>query len=194
MFSPFPLPVKCYADGVDRRISIADAAIALIARDGLRGLTHRAVDRHLRLPDGSASYYFSTREALIAAATERLVDLDSTDVARTAPDPESISRLVGTWLGSRRRERLRARFELFLAAGRSPAARPILDARRRLLAQVTEVMRQAGASEPRRAALAVMVAVDGLLLAGMLGGRVSVRDRTAVLAPIIEEIRRGGHR
>lgn len=40
----------------DRRALIAETTLDLIARDGLRALTHRAVDRALDLPDGSCSY------------------------------------------------------------------------------------------------------------------------------------------
>ena len=43
---------------MSRRALIADAAISTLARDGMRGLTHRAVDRAAGLPEGSASYYF----------------------------------------------------------------------------------------------------------------------------------------
>ena len=49
---------------MSRRAEIADAAISTLARDGMRGLTHRAVDRAAGLPEGSASYYFRTRQAL----------------------------------------------------------------------------------------------------------------------------------
>ena len=58
---------------MSRRALIADAAISTLARDGMRGLTHRAVDRTAGLPEGSASYYFRTRQALLQATVERLV-------------------------------------------------------------------------------------------------------------------------
>jgi AcrR family transcriptional regulator len=65
---------------MSRRAEIADAAISTLARDGMRGLTHRAVDRAAGLPEGSASYYFRTRQALLQATVERLAELDSTDM------------------------------------------------------------------------------------------------------------------
>ena len=37
----------------DRRTLIAEAALELLAREGARGLTHRAVDRELAFPDGN---------------------------------------------------------------------------------------------------------------------------------------------
>lgn len=62
------------ASSPDRRTLIAETTLDLIARDGLRALTHRAVDRALALPDGSCSYYFRTRGALLDAAVHRLAE------------------------------------------------------------------------------------------------------------------------
>src|SRR6266568_2291300 len=69
---------------MSRRALIADAAISTLARDGMRGLTHRAVDRAAGLPEGSASYYFRTRQALLQATVERLAELTSTDMLGNA--------------------------------------------------------------------------------------------------------------
>ena len=69
---------------MSRRALIADAAISTLARDGMRGLTHRAVDRTAGLPEGSASYYFRTRQALLQAAVERLAELTTTDMLASA--------------------------------------------------------------------------------------------------------------
>ncbi|HEY1174567.1 MAG TPA: TetR family transcriptional regulator, partial [Phytomonospora sp.] len=54
-----------------RRGLVADAAIALLADKGTRGLTHRAVDEQAGLPQGSTSYYFRSREALLKGALDR---------------------------------------------------------------------------------------------------------------------------
>ncbi|MFV0252440.1 MAG: TetR/AcrR family transcriptional regulator [Beutenbergiaceae bacterium] len=61
---------------LDRRTRILDAAIAIVGEGGTRSLTHRGVDRRLQLPDGSTSNYFRTREALLDAAVDRLLELD----------------------------------------------------------------------------------------------------------------------
>ena len=55
-----------------RKDLITDAAIALVAEQGMRGLTHRAVDRRAGLPEGSTSAYFRTRKALVEGFVERL--------------------------------------------------------------------------------------------------------------------------
>jgi DNA-binding transcriptional regulator YbjK len=65
---------------VERLEVIGDAAITVIAADGMRGLTHRAVDRAAGLPVGSTSYYARTRAALLELTIARIVELDRVDV------------------------------------------------------------------------------------------------------------------
>lgn len=63
-----------------RRSDLVDAAIETLAAAGMRGLTHRAVDRVMGLPEGSTSYYFRTRQALLRAVGERLAELTVADI------------------------------------------------------------------------------------------------------------------
>lgn len=65
----------------ERRRELADAGIAVLANEGMRGLTHRAVDARAGVPTGTASNYFRSRDALVAALVERIGE-------RLAPDPE----------------------------------------------------------------------------------------------------------
>jgi len=58
-----------------RRRVLLDAAIELIAADGLHGLTHRALDRQAGLPVGTASNYFPSRIELVVATAQRLAEL-----------------------------------------------------------------------------------------------------------------------
>ncbi|WP_431798689.1 TetR/AcrR family transcriptional regulator [Microbacterium kunmingense] len=84
---------------------LADAAIRVISRDGLRALTHRAVDREAALPQGSTSYYASTRLAVLEMIAARLAERSLGDLhayfsalANTTPAPtreERISQLAG---------------------------------------------------------------------------------------------------
>ncbi|WP_327261063.1 TetR family transcriptional regulator [Streptomyces sp. NBC_01232] len=55
----------------DRRDRLRDAAIAVLAEAGGRGLTHRAVDAAAGVPTGTAKNYFPTRDALLRGAAER---------------------------------------------------------------------------------------------------------------------------
>ncbi|MBF6333407.1 TetR/AcrR family transcriptional regulator [Nocardia transvalensis] len=49
----------------ERRQALLDAAIEVLARDGARGLTFRAVDKQAEVPPGTASNYFTNRDDLL---------------------------------------------------------------------------------------------------------------------------------
>ena len=74
----------------DRKTRIADAAIDVLGRDGLRALTHRAVDARAGLPQGTSSYHHRTRRSLLAAVLHRIADLDRADMAAAAPSGSSM--------------------------------------------------------------------------------------------------------
>ena len=60
-----------------RARQVADAAIAVLADHGARGLTHRAVDQAAGLPPGTTSNYARTREALLTLTLTRIAELDA---------------------------------------------------------------------------------------------------------------------
>lgn len=70
----------------ERRAGLADAALRVLARDGARGLTHRAVDAEAGAPIGTASNYFRNRPALISAIADRIA-------ARLAPEQATLDEL-----------------------------------------------------------------------------------------------------
>ncbi|WP_433220066.1 TetR/AcrR family transcriptional regulator [Dactylosporangium sp. CS-047395] len=57
-----------------RRAALLDAAIEVLARDGSRGLTFRAVDLEAGVPPGTGSNYFASRDALIEQAGGRVYE------------------------------------------------------------------------------------------------------------------------
>jgi DNA-binding transcriptional regulator YbjK len=167
---------------LSRRTELADAAIATLARDGMRNLTHRAVDRTAGLPEGSTSYYFRTRQALLQATVERLADLDLAEIpALPHRDLDAMARaaaeLVQGWLTSGR-ERQLARFELALEATRRPALRKALVASgARIRAMVADLFAAAGVSEPAGRAGDFVAFLDGLLFDQIAGA--GARERTS---------------
>lgn len=68
-----------------RRAALVDAAIEVLARDGARGLTFRAVDTEAAVPPGTASNYFSSRDDLLTQAGARVYE-------RLQPDEETVAR------------------------------------------------------------------------------------------------------
>ena len=62
-----------------RKRQVGDAAIAVLAEHGSRGLTHRAVDQAAGLPAGTTSNYARTRAALLTLALTRIAELDAAE-------------------------------------------------------------------------------------------------------------------
>lgn len=95
---------------------IADAAIDVLGRGGLRALTHRAVDARAGLPQGTCSYHHRTRRSLLGAALNRIADLDRADMLDVpAGRLDAAVEVLGRWLGPGR-VRSRARLVLMLDA------------------------------------------------------------------------------
>jgi DNA-binding transcriptional regulator YbjK len=117
-----------------RRSELADAGLRVLAREGARGLTHRAIDVEADVPKGTASNYFKTREDVIAGLIERIGERLAPDpqvhapLAERAPSPELfadyvrdiVARLIGN------RDVTLALFELRLEASRRPEVRELL--------------------------------------------------------------------
>ncbi|MGW1639521.1 TetR/AcrR family transcriptional regulator [Streptomyces lavendulae] len=68
-----------------RRTALVDAAIEVLAKEGARGLTFRAVDTEAAVPIGTASNYFRNRDELLTQAGARVYE-------RLQPDEETIAR------------------------------------------------------------------------------------------------------
>ncbi|MDQ0662376.1 DNA-binding transcriptional regulator YbjK [Arthrobacter ulcerisalmonis] len=81
----------------DRRTQLLDAALAVVAEKGMKGLTHRAVDAAAALPQGTTSNYYRNRAALVEAVLDRLLQLDAELLQDTGPagPPQDIDQLAG---------------------------------------------------------------------------------------------------
>ncbi|WP_116245408.1 TetR/AcrR family transcriptional regulator [Nocardiopsis sp. FIRDI 009] len=55
----------------ERRATLLDAAIEVLAREGARGLTFRAVDQEAGVPVGTSSNYFDSRDDLFTQVGHR---------------------------------------------------------------------------------------------------------------------------
>jgi len=170
-------------DDSPRPALIADTAVSLIARAGLRALTHRAVDRAANLPQGSTSYYAPTRAALLELVAARLAersiaDLDamfaSLDAAQPTAEtdgPERVAELLAGFAErlAARPDDMRARYALLLDPVDGAPLREFLATRSPVL--TAGVAR--GAQELARLGVAVTPAqmqelvglVDGLVFA-----------------------------
>lgn len=156
-----------------RRSLLADAAIDVLADEGARGLTHRAVDAAAETPRGTASNYFPTRDDLIAAMVGRIEE-------RLSPSAETLARFadrtpdralfaayirdVVRRLDADRHAAL-ALFELRLEAARRPSVAATLGAWRRQAFANDVAFNEAAGLPGTRADLALFhYAIDGLML------------------------------
>ena len=109
----------------DRRSTILDATLRLIATDGVDAITHRRVAAAAGVPLGSTTYYFDSREQLLREAFRRYLEQIralQTRVAR-AIRPTTVAGLVDVLVELTQREfedeqMVLAEYELTLFAAR----------------------------------------------------------------------------
>ncbi|QYG12356.1 MULTISPECIES: TetR/AcrR family transcriptional regulator [Microbacterium] len=156
-----------------RRRLIADAGLTVLAREGSRGLTHRAVDTAAQVPTGTTSNYFRNRDALIEGLVERIGE-------RLAPTSEDLERRATAEPGpalfadyirdivrrlTEDRDVTLALFELRLEGGRRPEVAAVLAAWQRAGFDGDVAFNTAAGLPGGRREIALFhYAIDGLLL------------------------------
>ncbi|MER5928801.1 TetR family transcriptional regulator [Streptomyces sp. NPDC002054] len=88
----------------ERRAALLDAAIEVLAREGSRGLTLRAVDKEAGVPTGTASNYFANRSQLLGQILRRTRERLVPDQAALA-GPLDTAALLRDLVDRMRRER-----------------------------------------------------------------------------------------
>ena len=112
----------------ERRTALLDAAIEVLAREGSRGLTLRAVDTAAGVPPGTSSNYFANRAQLLGQVMHRVHERlapDEAELARTLrrpPSRELVVTLMHELMERVRRDRSShlAMLEMRLEATRRP--------------------------------------------------------------------------
>jgi AcrR family transcriptional regulator len=114
-------------NGDERRRELCDAAIQVLAEHGSRGLTHGKVDRYARVPEGTTSYYYRTRAALLRGVGRRVLEIDVANLQSVSDeplDPQSpfahLAKLVMMQAHGAGLALNRARHELLLGVARDP--------------------------------------------------------------------------
>lgn len=161
-----------------RREIILDAALALVAREGLASLTHRGTDAAAGLPSGSTSYYYRRKTDLLQAMIDRLA-------LRLQAESEVLKAAFAAVLADQGREAafafvadelvvcadadrdlLIARLEIMLAASRDPAlsgaGERLARAAMRPMLFYVDLLAGPGADPGRAMACAALL--DGLML------------------------------
>ena len=156
-----------------RRRALTDAGLRVLARDGSRGLTHRAVDLEADVPVGTTSNYFRSRDALVEGLVERIGERlaptaeDLAERASGVPDRALFADYVRDIVRrlSDDRDVTLALFELRLESSRRPEVAAVLGAWQRSgLEADVEFNARAGLPGGRREIALFHYAIDGLLL------------------------------
>ncbi len=147
------------SDDRPRREVLLDAAIELLGREGVRGVTHRAVDVAAGLPLGSASNLFRTRDALFDAVAGRVTerelaaweDLALRLLPRTPAETAAAIALFIREAATSHAALSLARYAILLEAARRPELRAALSVTgARVNARFLDVLRAVGSSDPER--------------------------------------------
>lgn len=161
-----------------RRREILDAAVSVLASQGWRGLTHRAIDRAAGLAEGSSSAYYRSRSALQTAMAEYVVWQLAAEVETLAGElaelPGDHDHAVAATSATFRRwldeaDLLTARLELGLAAARDePLADLLLTSRQGLTTIVSDILVRGGHAHSDAVSATIVAALDGVLTAALL--------------------------
>ncbi|MET8228655.1 TetR/AcrR family transcriptional regulator [Streptomyces sp. NPDC004082] len=154
----------------ERRGRIVEAAIRVVGAKGIAGLTHRSVAAEAEVPLGSTTYHFATLDELLVAALRQanegfakvLVSRGALEDTRADLAAE-LAGLLGEWLAGDRTG-VELEYELYLAALRRPALRPVAA---EWCEDLTE--RLARRTDPLTAR-ALVALVDGICLQVLLTG------------------------
>ncbi|MER7476670.1 TetR family transcriptional regulator [Streptomyces sp. NPDC126510] len=154
----------------ERRQRIIDAAIRVVGAKGIAGLSHRSAAAEADVPLGSTTYHFTTLDELLVAALRQANEGFAKVIASRGglEDPRTdlaaeLAAWMGEWLAGDRTG-VELEYELYLAALRRPALRPVAA---EWAAGVAEVLSRRTDPATARALVAV---VDGICLQVLLTG------------------------
>jgi DNA-binding transcriptional regulator YbjK len=176
-----------------RQEELLAAAARVVARGGLRGLTHRAVDAEAGLPEGSCSAYMRTRVALLTRLTEYVTSQFAHDISDLTQRIEVHAGVDGyvvketlamlrSWLQDP--DLLLVRMELTIEGSRQPAVAEILQVQWVQLVEIVEhAMEATGKAHSPVRARTLLAAIDGVLLRAV---REDPADRARFLRDSLE--------
>jgi TetR/AcrR family transcriptional regulator, regulator of biofilm formation and stress response len=158
--------------GVARKTEILDAALRIIGRDGLGGLSMRALATEAQIPLGATGYYFKTKQELVAEAFQRHTQQETERIVTTISglrEGLTAEQLAGRLadfiiegLGPSR-HRLIAEYEFLVESSRRPElARTSSAWQQSLQAQLRRVVTSLGSSSPKTDTRLILAVLAGL--------------------------------
>lgn len=113
-----------------RRIALARAAAEVVAEVGIGRATHRAIAARAGVPLGATTYYFPTLDDLLVAGMRCVAEDYQLELTRWADIiasheylPDALTQCVRSYLSQE--SRVLVEYELYLAAARNSALRPL---------------------------------------------------------------------
>ncbi|WP_029117572.1 TetR/AcrR family transcriptional regulator [Mycobacterium sp. URHB0044] len=172
-------------NGDERRRDLCDAGIRVLAEHGSRGLTHAKVDRYAGVPNGTTSYYYRTRAALLRGVGQRVAEIDMANLHSVSDEPldprspfAHLARLVMMQADGEGLALNRARHELLLGIARDPdLAETSQEFVGRILAMAQDAITYLNPSVTDSALLAAQTTAVTTFIAGVFT-RLLVGDRT----------------
>ncbi len=184
----------------DRRTRIAEAVIRIAADEGIRAVTHRAVDRDLGLPPGSTSFYARTRRDLLAAAATELAtrargvfaDSGMREPTSGPPDLADVAAGIAGFLEhmlTEHRQDIVARYALTLELRHDPELHALLAAATFSQPLAEQLMNTLGAANASESAANLISLAEGLLFDRTIGQRAVSRQHEVegTIRPSLQE-------
>ena len=184
------------AAGRARRAALLDAAVEVIAEDGVAGATHRAIAARAGVPLSTTSYFFASIDELVTAAmqvvAERLITQVDGIAAELGSEPvdveAAVDRLMDLLDGVRAVD-LAAQFEVYVQCARRSQLQPVAHHMMTSFERAAEVaLRAVGVPRPAEAARAVVALIDGFQLHRLAWPR-GAADRRALDAGVRAVVR-----
>lgn len=171
----------------------------MIGRGGIEAVDHRAVAAEAGVPLGSTTYYFSSKDDMVAQALEHVADREADRIEAQLegglldePAPMLAERLadavVDIWADDG--TVLLALFELYLESARRPDLRPAAERwERAYRAFIQGALEQFGVPDPGHRARLLCAGLDGLLLNHVATGS-DLAELRALSIDLIERVGR----
>jgi AcrR family transcriptional regulator len=173
-----------YGEGRD---ALIEAAIRVVANQGLRGLTIRSVAAEAGVTHGLVRHHFGSRAALVEATLLRSVEIaiDTSSLAPGTGRLDDISADLGSAVDDEE-EMLAFQYELLLEARRRPELMPhVLRMYDDYVAAAEGELARAGLDDEPVAARVLFAALDGLALQQVVFGH---RERTEAGVALVHEL------
>ena len=176
---------------LNRETVLLDAAIDVLGTQGIRQLTHRAVDVAAGLPIGSTSNRFRTRESLLVGVLRRILERETAMWHRLAvdirsPTIEAVAAAIGrllTVLTDTGRVVSQARRTVFVEATNHEALRAeITNLQDEIGTWMVPLLDELGSSDPPRDIHHLLALMDGLVINQLTSPRADFDPTSAVSA------------